>query len=462
MKLSVLMPVYNESRTLRTIVERVLEAPIDVDLELVCIDDCSTDNSLEILHDLARSDARIRVHSQPVNLGKGRALRTAIQAMTGDIAIIQDADLEYDPRDYAKVIAPLLSGDADVVYGSRFASSDQRRVLFFWHAFGNRILTTLSNMANDFNLTDMETCYKAFRADVLKRLRLTSDRFGFEPEVTARLAQWGAKVYEVPISYHGRTYAEGKNIGWQDGLEAVWLIVKFRFFDTRATEDDSVTIRQSLGKAPKFRVWVLEKFAPYLGDRVLEVNAGPGHTTKHLLNRSMIFVTDSDAVHAETIERRFGHMANLEVGVVDFATESEFDGGSLDSAIVFDGLQREVEPKLFLANVASTLDSGGHVLIQVPAHADLYGVTDEAAGHRRRFGHDELEDVIRAAGLEVIKIEEFNRVGAYAWRLNHGRTSGRITPFASRLFNLLVPLLRRLDGVLPGRGLTWLAVARVP
>ena len=153
MKLSVLMPVYNESRTLRTIVERVLEAPIDVDLELVCIDDCSTDNSLEILHDLARSDARIRVHSQPVNLGKGRALRTVIQAMTGDIAIIQDADLEYDPRDYAKVIAPLLSGDADVVYGSRFASSDQRRVLFFWHAFGNRILTTLSNMANDFNLT---------------------------------------------------------------------------------------------------------------------------------------------------------------------------------------------------------------------------------------------------------------------------------------------------------------------
>ena len=143
-------------------------------------------------------------------------MRTAIQmSMTGDIAIIQDADLEYDPRDYAKVIAPLLSGDADVVYGSRFASSDQRRVLFFWHAFGNRILTTLSNMANDFNLTDMETCYKAFRADVLKRLRLTSDRFGFEPEVTARLAQWGAKVYEVPISYHGRTYAEGKNIGWR-------------------------------------------------------------------------------------------------------------------------------------------------------------------------------------------------------------------------------------------------------
>ena len=215
-------------------------------------------------------------------------------------------------------------------------------------------------------------------------------------------------------------------------------------------------------RLPKFRVWVLDKFTPYLGDRVLEVNAGPGHTTQHLLDRSMIFVTDSDPVHAETIQRRFGHLANLEVEVVDFATESEFDGGSLDSAILFDGLQRDVEPKLFLSNVASALDSGGHVLIQVPAHSDLFGLTDEAAGHSRRFGREELQDVIRAAGLEITRIEEFNRFGAYGWRINHGRSSGRISPFASRVFNLLVPVLKRLDGVLPGKGLTWLAVARVP
>lgn len=221
MKLSVLMPVFNEARTLDVIVERVLSAPVDMEIELVCVDDCSTDDSLSVLNHLAESDPRIRVHTHPVNMGKGKAIRTAIEEMTGDIAIVQDADLEYDPADYPRVLAPIINGDADAVYGSRFAASEQRRVLFFWHALGNRVLTTLSNMVNDLNLTDMETCYKAVRADVLKRLRLTSDRFGFEPEVTARLAQWGARIYEVPISYHGRTYAEGKNIGWPDGVEAL-------------------------------------------------------------------------------------------------------------------------------------------------------------------------------------------------------------------------------------------------
>jgi glycosyltransferase involved in cell wall biosynthesis len=180
-------------------------------------------------------------------MGKGKAIRTAIDAMTGDIAIIQDADLEYDPEKYPKVMGPLLSGKADAVFGSRFASSQVRRVLFFWHALGNRVLTMFSNMTNDLNLTDMETCYKAVRGDVLKRLRLTSDRFGLEPEITARLAQWGARIYEVPITYHRRTYADGKNIGWRDGVEAMWLIFKFRVLDTRATNEDSVVTDRRWG-----------------------------------------------------------------------------------------------------------------------------------------------------------------------------------------------------------------------
>ena len=234
MKLSVLMPVYNESRTLETIVSRVLSSPVDLELELICVDDGSTDRSLEILRQLAENDPRIKVVVQPGNFGKGRALRTAIEHMTGDIAIVQDSDLEYDPNDYPAVLAPIIRGDADAVYGSRFASSEQRQVLFSWHAVGNRVLTTLSNMVNDLDLTDQASCYKAVRADVLKRLRLTSDRFGFDPEITARLAQWGARIYEVPISYHGRTYSEGKKIGWRDGVEALWLILKFRFLDNRA------------------------------------------------------------------------------------------------------------------------------------------------------------------------------------------------------------------------------------
>lgn len=455
------MPVYNESRTLRTIVERVLASPVDADIELVCVDDCSTDNSLDILNELAAKDARIRVIAQPMNMGKGKAIRTAIEHMTGEIGIIQDADLEYDPEEYPKVIGPILDGKADAVYGSRFASSDVRRVLFFWHSLGNKALTALSNMANDLNLTDMETCYKAVRGDVLKRLRLTSDRFGLEPEITARLAQWGARIYEVPISYHGRTYAEGKNIGWRDGVEAFWLILKFRFFDTGATDEGSVVTRQSLGKAPRFRRWILEQFSDHLGQSVLEVNAGPGHTTSHLLDRNRLVVTDSDTVHVETLRRRFGHLENIEVLFADFETgQPEISG--VDTVLLFDGLQRAEAPKELLSRIAGSVDSGGKILIQVPAGADLFGPTDQAAGHVRRFDLSEVEDLIRAAGLEQISIQSFNRLGAIGWRLHHAFGRGNISRAEARSFDVLVPLARMIDSSGVGSGLSWLAVARVP
>ena len=460
-KLSVLMPVYNESRTLRTIVERVLASPVDLEIELVCVDDCSKDDSLEILRELASSDPRIRVIAQPVNMGKGKAIRTAIEHMTGDIGIIQDADLEYDPEEYPKVIGPILDGKADAVYGSRFASSEVRRVLFFWHSIGNKVLTGFSNMANDLNLTDMETCYKAVRGDVLKRLRLTSDRFGLEPEITARLAQWGARIYEVPISYHGRTYAEGKNIGWRDGLEALWLIVKFRFFDTGATDEHSVVTRQALGKAPRFRRWILDQFQGHLGNAVLEVNAGPGHTTSHLLDRARLVVTDSEMVHVETLRRRFGQLENVEVQHVDFDTAQPGIGG-LDTVLLFDGLQRSSEPKELLARIAGSVEAGGKILIQVPADTTLFGPTDEAAGHLRRFERADIEDLVRAAGLELIWVKGFNRLGAIGWRMHHALGGGSISTTEAKSFDLLVPLARAIDSGGSGSGLSWLAVARVP
>jgi glycosyltransferase involved in cell wall biosynthesis len=455
------MPVYNEARTLRTIVERVLGSPVDVDIELICVDDCSSDNSLEILQELSARDPRITVIAQPVNMGKGKAIRVAIENMTGDIGIIQDADLEYDPEEYSKVIGPILSGKADAVYGSRFASSEVRRVLFFWHSLGNKILTAFSNMANDLNLTDMETCYKAVRGDVLKRLRLTSDRFGLEPEMTARLAQWGARIYEVPISYHGRTYAEGKNIGWRDGLEALWLIFKFRVLDTRATNEDSVVTRQSLGRAPRFRRWILERFGSQIGQSVLEVNAGPGHTTSHLLDRRRLVITDSDPVHVETLRRRFGHLENVEALFADFDRSDPGITG-VDTVLLFDGLQRSVEPKDLLARIARAVDSNGRILIQVPAGTDLLGPTDRAAGHLRRFDRRDLEDLIAAAGLELVHLEAFNRLGVPGWRLHHALGAGRISTAEARLFDYLVPLARRVDAAGVGRGLSWLAVARVP
>jgi hypothetical protein len=428
-------------------------------MELVCVDDCSQDDSLAILRELAEQDSRIRVIAQPVNMGKGKAIRTAIDNMTGDIGIIQDADLEYEPDEYPLVLAPLLEGRADAVFGSRFASSEQRRVLFFWHSLGNKLLTLMSNMANDLNLTDMETCYKAVRADVLKKLRLTSDRFGLEPEITARLAQWGARIYEVPISYHGRTYAEGKNIGWRDGVEALWLIFKFRFLDRRATNEDSVVTRQSLGRASRFRRWILSWFGGYLGDTVLEVNAGPGHVTSHLLGAKRLIVSDDEPVHVESLRRRFGHMENVTVLT---AQELGAFEKTVNTALVFDGLQRSGEPKELLAEVARHVDSGGHVLIQVPAGPELFGPTDVSAGHVRRFDRLGIEEVVRAAGLEIVSIGEVNKLGTIGWKVHHALGAGRIGSSEARLFDLMVPLARALDPILGGRGLSILLVARVP
>jgi len=233
MLLSVVIPVYNERDTLLEILRRVLDAPIDLQRELILVDDCSTDGTAELYAQLDGHfpDARIRVFKHPVNRGKGAALRTGFAQTTGDLVIVQDADLEYDPRDYPKLLKPILDGRADVVYGSRFVGGEEHRVLYFWHSVGNRFVTTLSNMFTDLNLTDMETCYKVFRAEVLKGITIKSDRFGVEPELTAKVARGRWRVYETGISYSGRSYEEGKKITWRDGLKAVFSIIRFAFTD---------------------------------------------------------------------------------------------------------------------------------------------------------------------------------------------------------------------------------------
>ena len=231
MKLSVVIPVFNEKDTIRNIIERIKESPIE-EKEIVVVDDFSTDGTRDLLkEEIETLVDKVIYHEK--NLGKGAALRSGFKVVTGDCVIIQDADLEYDPSEYPLLMKPIIEGKADVVYGSRFSGTGPHRVLFFWHYVGNRFLTLLSNMFTNLNLTDMETCYKMFRREVIQSINIQENRFGFEPEVTIKVARKGCRIYEVGISYYGRTYEEGKKIGWKDGFRAIYVIIKYGIFKRR-------------------------------------------------------------------------------------------------------------------------------------------------------------------------------------------------------------------------------------
>ena len=243
------MPVYNERATLRQVVERVLAVPLQ--LELLCVDDGSGDGSREILAALKQQFPQIRVFLQPKNMGKGAALRRGIQEASGDFVVIQDADLEYDPSDYAILLDPLIQGKADVVYGSRFLGAAPHRVLYFWHSVGNRLLTLLSNCLTNINLTDMETCYKAFRREVIQSIPIEENRFGFEPEITVKVARRRLRIYEVGISYWGRTYEEGNKIGWKDGIRAIWCLLKYAIKEPVVAAQIPIPAPESLAESAR-------------------------------------------------------------------------------------------------------------------------------------------------------------------------------------------------------------------
>src|SRR5262245_31360104 len=344
MKLSILIPVYNE----RTVVERsislVLAAPIQesIERELVIVDDCSTDGTWDILQRLAAAFPQIRLFRHEKNAGKGAAVRTAIGKATGDFSLIQDADLEYDPSEYPKLLRPLLDGHADAVFCSRYLAGEQTRVLPFWHSMINAGLTLVSNMFCNLKLTDMETCYKVFRTDLLKSIPIRSDRFGFEPEIVMKSAKRKLRIYEVPISYHGRTYEEGKKIGWKDGIKALAVIFKFWMIDDLYATPYGRGVLNNLTGTPQYVSWLARVVRPHLGDSVLELGAGIGNLSGRLMSRRLLYVAaENDPLHLHALRNRFLRTPNVRVRQIDPERPEDFDGrdGSFDTVLCLNVLE---------------------------------------------------------------------------------------------------------------------------
>lgn len=442
------MPVYNERLTLEAIVRRVMAIALPLEMELIVVDDGSTDGSRDILKSLAAEDPRIKLFFQPKNMGKGAAIHTALEKMSGDIAIIQDADLEYDPAEIPQLIQPILDGKADAVFGTRFSGSE-RRVLYYWHSVGNKILTWLTNIICDLDFTDMETCYKAIRTDILRQTRLRCMDFGLEPELAIRLAQWGVRIYEVPISYQGRTYQEGKKITWKDGVKALMVIFRTAVLDKVFTTHDGYYILRTIDKLNSFNNWQYQQIAHHVGRFVLECGCGIGTYTAYMLDRERIVSTDIDPFYIEIVSRRFRHIKGFSVIDMNLASGEDYAKVSdmaFDTITCFNVLEHLEDDQMFLENVFQTLQPSGKAIVIVPQYPALFNGLDKSVGHYRRYKVEELEAKMQKAGFEIAETRRFDRLASLGWFVT-GNIFGakRIKPGAMKLYNLLMPIVKFVE-----------------
>jgi glycosyltransferase involved in cell wall biosynthesis len=462
---SILVPLYNEEEFVRTILERALAAPLGPNLsrEIIVVDDASTDGSRQIAETIAASQPScVRVVRHAVNQGKGAAVRTAISHARGDVCIIQDADLEYDPNEYPKLLKPLLDGKADAVFGSRFMISGERRVLYYWHSVANKVLTGLCNAVADVNLTDMETCYKAVRTSLLQSIPLRSNRFGIEPELTIKLARRRARIYETPISYHGRTYEEGKKIGMKDAFQAIWVIARCAF-TADIYNGSGPNVLYELSGASRFNRWMADTIRPFVGRQVLEIGAGIGNLTHQLVaRRERYYATDIDPEHLARLTTRFQHRPNIDIRPCDLTNPADFEGleGRVDSVVCLNVLEHVKDDLLGLRNIHRALRPGGRAVVLVPHGQEIFGALDEALGHHRRYSQVELRSKMEKIGFRVERILEFNRVSRPAWYI-HGKLlrKTRLGQIRMRLFDNTVWLWRRLDCALPWKPASIIAIA---
>jgi glycosyltransferase involved in cell wall biosynthesis len=465
LSLSVLVPVYNERHFVETSLRRLLaiESPLIRSLEVIVVDDHSRDGSWDIIQRLADTDPRVRPMRHEKNRGKGAALRTGLAHATGDVTVVHDADLEYNPADIPSLLVPFIREGADAVFGSRYLSAQYRRALMYRHTLINSALTFASSFLTDLHLTDIETCYKAVRTPLLKSIPLRSDDFRCEIEIPFKLAKRRARIFEVPIRYLPRTYEEGKKIRAKDGLLALAAIAKYRLIDDLYHEDSlGGHILRDVESSPRYSQWLAHAVRPHLGFRVLELGAGAANLTSLLIPRDAYVVADSNPVFLEYLRSySFGkpYLRVVEIRpeiAQDFATVRE----SFDTVVLANVLETLEDDASAVRNAATALEPGGRMVVVVPQGPDLFGELDRQLGHRRRYTREALDALLRGAGFAVERIDDFNRGLVGPWRLS-SRLAGRarLSRPELKLANTLVPVLEELDGVTRGRGLSLVAVA---
>lgn len=489
--LSVLVPVFDEQHLVAASLARLelLERSPDLEtVQVIVVDDCSRDRTPEVLRAFARERGVGWIEEGPLeggvelkghgrrgkfewvflrhvlNGGKGKAVRTALAEATGAISVVHDADLEYHPRDLARIVKVFVEEDADAVYGSRFAGGEARRALLFRHELGNRFLTFMTNLITNVNLTDMETCYKAVRTELFRSIPLVSNDFRIEPELTIKLAKREARIFEVPISYSGRTYQEGKKINWRDGFKALLAMLRFWISDRVYVEDaHGSQILSRLARAPRFNAWMADVIRPYCGRRVLEIGSGTGNLTRRLVPRDAYVASDVNPVYLQTLRHLTHDRPYLDVTLTDVTQGASFPRvpGGFDTVVCLNVIEHVDDDRGALENIQSVLAPDGKAIVLVPQGPELFGTLDEILGHKRRYTEASLRQLAAEAGFEVEQVIRFNRVGAPAWWLN-GRMMKRryFGLFQIAALNFFTPLFRRIDGALPFPALSLIAILK--
>jgi glycosyltransferase involved in cell wall biosynthesis len=457
-KLSLVMPVYNEEKTVEKAINEVLKH--DFINQLVVVNDGSKDKTQEIITSL--KDPRLKVIQLPENRGKGFALRTGFINAIGPYVGVQDADMEYNPADLKKLLTPLESGLADAVFGSRFLSGDAHRVLYFWHSLGNKFLTLLSNMNTNLNLTDMETCYKVIHKDILNELDLRENRFGIEPEITAKLSAVGARIYEVGVSYSGRTYQEGKKIGWKDGFRAIFVILKYGNYSRRMRRrygklaiqnEDLAPLMglENLGNLKNYNKWIYQKFSKFISGEVLDIGAGVGNVSKLFIRNSntlTLLEPSASAFKQLQIDENFNQkkVKLINTEVEDFLNNCNV---KFDTITMTNVLEHVKNHQILISQIKNILSVNGKLIIFVPAFELLYSKFDLNIGHFRRYRKKSLTRLLNHSGMKIDYISYFNFFGFFAWFIMARILRGN--PTKSKLVKIvdktLTPILRKIEYV---------------